>query len=508
MSKSPSVFDLREISKKLNLKFINKGKLPDEKADIIPIVNLKKRTLTVIDLTDFCSQHNKNWVTDVIGAPAPDEKEKEKLEAAQQVPKALLETGEDTGFGVVILEAVKKGKPVVTYEGRLIVDAKSTSRYILSCGKEGQIDGLTDTGWGPYMQSLPNKAELSCYRFTGEIKKEHVAEENILFIYKNKRAIGLAITDLEPLTQIGFSYKGHFWSKQPKDPVLFNKENGCPISITAYKITQYFIGYRTENFPADFYYEHLSEEKIKSKAFQSLAETKGSYCLQGTVAFKPDDFRSSLQKNSKSGLWVPKRIYSLIISNFAAMELLAIAQELMKTNDEVQMSAFEYVQFITKRLELAQILFLQAGESTLAKACRQQRLAFYEHAAGKGFLVQNSIGKEIPPEDLNTELRRAAASKAKTAVQAILELKADVNSAGSGSKKTALHYAVQDKNLEICKLLVEAKADLTAKDFKQKTPIKYLKTSGSPLYQLLKEATDSQQKKENLQSPKLSLSSS
>lgn len=68
------------------------------------------------------------------------------------------------------------------------------------------------------MQFLPDKAELSCYRFTGEIKKEHVAEENILFIYKNKRAIGLAITNLAPLTQIGISYKGNFWSMQLKDP--------------------------------------------------------------------------------------------------------------------------------------------------------------------------------------------------------------------------------------------------------------------------------------------------
>src|SRR5262249_44467258 len=56
-------------------------------------------------------------------------------------------------------------------------------------------------------------------------------------------------------------------------------------------------------------------------------------------------------------------------------------------------------------------------------------------------------------------------------VKLLIDRGADVNRHDGREKETPLHYAARYGNVELAKLLLEAKADPTAKEFHEKTPL-------------------------------------
>ena len=62
----------------------------------------------------------------------------------------------------------------------------------------------------------------------------------------------------------------------------------------------------------------------------------------------------------------------------------------------------------------------------------------------------------------------------------LIDRGADVNQRGGLHSETPLHFAAQYGNVELVKLLLEAKADPTAKEFRGKTPLDVAKERKHP----------------------------
>ncbi len=84
-------------------------------------------------------------------------------------------------------------------------------------------------------------------------------------------------------------------------------------------------------------------------------------------------------------------------------------------------------------------------------------------------------GDKLPTPEL--ALRRAAAANKINCIKILLKINnIDINGAGSESKKTALHIAIENDNVEIAQLLIAAQAKILP-DKQQKTPEDYAKES-------------------------------
>ncbi|MEI2724866.1 MAG: ankyrin repeat domain-containing protein [Verrucomicrobiota bacterium] len=92
-------------------------------------------------------------------------------------------------------------------------------------------------------------------------------------------------------------------------------------------------------------------------------------------------------------------------------------------------------------------------------------------------LLAHGADTEIMVNGVYSSLRTAVERGIKKIVEALLEAGAEINAKGGGDGRTALHQAVEYRDLEMASLLLERKADPNLRDASGQTPLDLVKAS-------------------------------
>ncbi len=505
MSKQPLLADFKQIAKQHNLKLVIEQ---PSTSPLLAIVNLEKRSLTVVSRDLFCKKHAITWTEDVLKASTPTtEEEKKALHQAKNCWKALLQT--DRGLGVTNLQTIQQGDYVGLYEGSFVDqkynpnDPDYFRQYFKTFADETYLIGFTPTGaswqsglitakdfrgFGGFLQHFPDEDEVKAYFVSSEFK-EKFSVENLLRVNLGNRVFFKAKTDIPPLSHLGFSYRS-YWCGRDESPVLFNQQTGMSIPTTHYQILRYYV---------EFVDTQTGEEHCQGFSIQNLQSlnTRGEYSTIGNLIYKPEHLKPI--RDSKTGKIKPKSMYSLVlIDGLTTKDYLTVADGYFVENDPSDIYVIEHVETVIHLYQSAEKLFLQEKNSTQSADC-QKRIQFYQKhlqrlkepdrldSEAKQLLEKYTLKDEKTSTDKHLAFRRAAALGHLDDLKKLLFLGANINLQGSGSGKTALHHAAIGDHFNIFMFLLSIKADVNIRDSNHKLVFDYVK-SGSSLYKALGES--------------------
>ena len=503
MSKQPLIADFERIAQQHDLKLII------EKPSASPwlaIVNLEKRSLSVVSRDLFCKKHASTWTEDILNAGTPTtEEEKSALQQASNCWKGLLQTSH--GLGVINFQEIKQGDYVGLYEGSFI-EQKSTSlsspsdshQYDEALSDETFLMGFTPAGaswksglitakkfrgFGGFMQHLPDEIEMKAYYFPVEYK-EKFSVANLVRVNLGNRVFFKAKMDIPPLSQLGFSYLS-YWCGKIESPVLFSQRTGLAIPASAYQIMRYFIKF-VDTQSGEDEYQNYSIAKLQS------LNTGGDYTTIGNIICKSEHLDSI--RHPKMNKIMPKSMYSLIlIENLTAKDFKTVADHYFMTCDPNDMRSPEHLKTVIYFYKHAEKLFLQRKNFSQSTQCQKQILIYEKRL--ENLISSNEQQVEIKPllkkymtkedktlVDKNIAFRRAAAKGELEDLKRLLSFGAQMNGQGSDSQRTALHQAVIGNQFDVLMFLLSAKADISTLDRNNKTALEYVKM-GSSLYKKL-----------------------
>ncbi len=503
MSKQPLLSDFQQIAKKYHLTVIAEETL---ESPLLAIVNLEKRSLSIVSRNAFCKEHSITWTEDILNAgdPATDE-EKTALQHANNCWKGLLQTSH--GLGVINFQEIKQGDYVGLYEGSFVekkstpLDSQSDShKYDEALSDETYLMGFTPTGaswksglitakklrgFGGFMQHLPDEIEVKAYYFPDECK-EKFSVANLLRVNLGNRVFFKAKMAIPPLSQLGFSYLS-YWCGRTESPALFSQRTGLSIPASSYQILRYFIRFVDTQSGEDEYQNYSIAQ------LQSL-NTGGDYTTIGNIICKSEHLDHI--RHPKMKKIMPKSMYSrILIENLTAGDFKTVADCYFLASDPNDMRSPEHLKTVIYFYQRAVKLFLQKNNFNQFAYC-QKKISFYkkhlkhlttpsEQDPKTNQLLKKYTNKDDKtPVEKNVAFRRAAAKGQLNDLKNLLLLGAQINDQGSDSQKTALHQAVIGNQFDILMFLLSIKADISIRDRNGKTAFEYVK-NGSSLYQKL-----------------------